>query len=47
MPRRWVRVLVIVVAAAFALYIVGYAIFDWGGEVPGSGTGEIVTEPTP
>jgi hypothetical protein len=46
MPRRWVRIIAIVVAVAVALGIVGYLLFNLDGETPGSGTGETITEPS-
>ena len=43
MPRSWVRILLMVVAIAILLYLAGYLIFNSGGSVPGSGTGETIT----
>jgi hypothetical protein len=42
-PRTWVRILLIVLAVAVVLYLVGYLIFNAGGSTPGSGTGETIT----
>jgi hypothetical protein len=44
---RVVRILLIVLAAALMLYLMGYVIFNSGGSAPGMGTGEILTGPTP
>jgi hypothetical protein len=47
MPPRVVRIVLIVLAIVVAIWIVGYALFNVGGSTPGSGTGEMITEPTP
>ncbi len=47
MPPRIVRIVLIVLAIAFLLWIVGYFVFNLGDSAPGSGTGETITEPTP
>ena len=47
MPPRVVRIVLIVLAIAVVLWIVGYFLFNLGGSEPGSGTGETITEPTP
>jgi hypothetical protein len=46
-PPRVTRILLIALAITLVLYLVGYLIFNSGGTVPGTGTGEIVTGPTP
>jgi hypothetical protein len=44
---RVVRILLIVLTVALMLYLLGYLIFNSGGSAPGTGTGEILTGPTP
>jgi methanogenic corrinoid protein MtbC1 len=47
-PRRWVRIVLIVVAIAIALSIAGYVVFNLGEDSPPeTGTGEVITEPSP
>ncbi|MDQ3778511.1 MAG: hypothetical protein M3310_06585 [Actinomycetota bacterium] len=46
MRRRWIWILLIVLAAAVAAYLIGYELFNMGETEPGSGTGEILTGPT-
>jgi hypothetical protein len=44
------RVLLIalaIVGAVVGVWLAGYVLFDSGGSVPGSGTAETVTAPTP
>jgi hypothetical protein len=47
MSHRTRNVVLIVVAAVVLLWIVGYALFNMGGTTPGTGTGDVVTQPTP
>ncbi len=44
---RWVRVLLIVLVVAVAIYLVGFVLFNTGGSMPGSGTGDVLTQTTP
>jgi hypothetical protein len=47
-PRRWVRIVLIVVAIAIALTIASYVVFSIGDDgPPETGTGEVITEPSP
>ena len=41
------RILLIVLALVVVIQLAGYVILNMGGSTPGSGTGEIITEPTP
>jgi hypothetical protein len=45
-PRRKIlRIVLIVVAAVVVVWLIGYTLFNVGGTVPGTGTGDIVTTP--
>jgi hypothetical protein len=44
---RLIRIVLVVVGIWVALFLVGYWLFNSGGTVPGTGTGEVVTTPTP
>lgn len=45
--RRILRIVVIVVAVVVVVwligFIVGYTLFNVGGEIPGTGTGDVLT----
>jgi hypothetical protein len=43
--RRILRIVLIVVAVVVVLWLIGYTLFNLGGSVPGTGTGDIVTTP--
>jgi hypothetical protein len=45
--RRLVWIVVAVIAILLTIYLLAFWAFNSGGEVPGSGTGEILTTPTP
>jgi hypothetical protein len=44
---RLLLIALAVVGAVVGVWLAGYALFDSGGSVPGSGTAETVTAPTP
>jgi hypothetical protein len=43
--RRILRIVLIVVAVVVVIWLIGYTLFNVGGSVPGTGTGDIVTTP--
>jgi hypothetical protein len=43
--RRILRIVLIVVAVVVVVWLIGYTLFNVGGTVPGTGTGDIVTTP--
>jgi flagellar basal body-associated protein FliL len=45
--RRTLWILLMVIAAVILIWILGYVVFNTGGSIPGSGTGDTITEPTP
>ena len=47
-PRRWLWIILAVIAIVIAVYLVGYVIFDTGDDgPPATGTGDVITEPSP
>ena len=46
MPRRrTLRIVLIVAAAVVLVWLIGYTLFNVGGLIPGTGTGDVVTTP--
>lgn len=45
--RRTLGIVLMVVAAAILIWILGYTLFNADGSTPGTGTGERITGPTP
>jgi hypothetical protein len=43
--RRTLRIVLIVVAVVVVLWLIGYTLFNVGGLIPGTGTGDVVTTP--
>jgi hypothetical protein len=41
------NIVLIVAATVVLIWIVGYMLFNVGGSTPGTGTGDVITEPTP
>jgi hypothetical protein len=44
--RSWLQITLIVIAivvvASIAIWLIGYALFNMGGSVPGTGTGDVL-----
>ncbi len=43
--RRTLRIVLIVAAAVVLVWLIGYTLFNVGGLIPGTGTGDVVTTP--
>jgi hypothetical protein len=43
--HRLGRIVLIVVAVLVVLWLIGYTLFNVGGVVPGTGTGDVITTP--
>jgi hypothetical protein len=43
--RRILRIVLIVVAVVVIVWLIGYTLFNVGGTIPGTGTGDVVTTP--
>jgi hypothetical protein len=41
--RRILRIVLIVVAVVVLVWLIGYTLFNVGGSIPGTGTGDVVT----
>jgi hypothetical protein len=41
--RKTLRIVMIVVAVVVVVWIIGYTLFNVGGLIPGTGTGDVVT----
>jgi hypothetical protein len=43
--RKTLRIVLIVVAVVVVVWLIGYTLFNVGGLIPGTGTGDVVTTP--
>jgi hypothetical protein len=43
--RRILRIVLIVVAVVVLVWLIGYTLFNVGGLIPGTGTGDVITTP--